>query len=62
MAARVKSTLSAEQAELLRRLPGVDELLAQPRMAALAARTDRTLVVEIARTILAGLRAHSRCR
>jgi L-seryl-tRNA(Ser) seleniumtransferase len=57
MVARVKTTLSAEQAELLRQLPGVDELLAQPRMAALAARTDRALVVEIARTILAGLRA-----
>jgi L-seryl-tRNA(Ser) seleniumtransferase len=57
MSGRVKTSLSAEQAELLRHLPGVDELLAQPRMAELAARTDRALLVEIARAILADLRA-----
>jgi len=53
----MKTILSPEQAELLRRLPSVDELLLQPRLAALAARTDRGLVVEISRTILADLRA-----
>ena len=52
----IKTTLSPEQTELLRQLPGVDELMAQPRMAELAARTDRALVVEIARAILADLR------
>jgi L-seryl-tRNA(Ser) seleniumtransferase len=53
----VKSTLSSEQAELLRQLPSVDELLAQPRLVELAARTDRGLVVEIARAVLADMRA-----
>ena len=52
----MKTTLSQEQAELLRRLPGVDELLSQPRLMELAARVDRELVVEIARTVLADLR------
>jgi L-seryl-tRNA(Ser) seleniumtransferase len=54
----VKNTLSTEQAELLRQLPSVDELLAQPRLVALAERTDRALVLEIARAALAELRAH----
>src|SRR5277367_4709413 len=54
---RVKNTLSSEQAELLRQLPSVDELLAQPRLVALAERTDRALVLEIARAALADLRA-----
>jgi L-seryl-tRNA(Ser) seleniumtransferase len=54
----VKNTLSSEQAELLRQLPSVDELLAQPRLVALVGRTDRALVLEIARTILADLRAN----
>src|SRR5271170_3343720 len=53
----MKSILSSEQAELLRQLPGIDELLARPRLAELAARTDRGLVVEIARAILADVRA-----
>jgi L-seryl-tRNA(Ser) seleniumtransferase len=53
----MKTTLSPEQAELLRQLPGVDELLAQPRLRELAARSDRALVVEIARAILADWRA-----
>lgn len=53
----MKSILSSEQADLLRQLPGVDELLAQPRLAELAARTDRGLVVEIARVVLADVRA-----
>src|SRR5579859_3134898 len=52
-----KQTLSAEQAELLRQIPSVDELLAQPRLAALAGRVDRTLLVEVTRTVLAELRS-----
>src|SRR5271155_1518006 len=54
---RMKSILSSEQAELLRQLPGVDELVAQPHLAELAARTGRGLVVEIARAVLADVRA-----
>src|SRR6267378_3240925 len=57
MEARGKKTVSAEQAELLRQIPSVDELLAQPRLAALSKRVDRNLVVEVARTVLADLRA-----
>src|SRR5260370_3982176 len=57
MEARGKRTVSAEQAELLRQIPSVDELLTQPRLAALAKRTDRNLVVEVARAVLADLRA-----
>jgi len=53
----VKGTLSSEQAELLRQLPSVDELVEQPRLVELAARTDRGLVVEIARAVLADVRA-----
>src|SRR5881394_26913 len=57
MPARTKRAISAEQGELLRQIPSVDELLAQPRLAALAQRVDRNLVVEIARTVLDDLRA-----
>jgi len=57
MEMRGKKTVSAEQAELLRQIPSVDELLAQPRLAALSKRVDRNLVVEVARTVLADLRA-----
>src|SRR3989475_5216776 len=57
MEARGKKTVSAEQAELLRQIPSVDELVAQPRLAALSKRTDRNLVVEVARAVLADLRA-----
>ncbi len=53
----MKATLSSAQAELLRRLPGIDELVAHPRLVELAARTDRGLVVEVARTVLSDLRA-----
>src|SRR5215475_7679335 len=52
-----KRAISAEQSELLRQIPSVDELLAQPRLAALVQRADRNLVVEITRTVLADLRA-----
>jgi L-seryl-tRNA(Ser) seleniumtransferase len=56
MEMRAKKTVSAEQAELLRQIPSVDELLAQARLAALSKRVDRNLVVEVARTVLAELR------
>ncbi|HEV1996225.1 MAG TPA: L-seryl-tRNA(Sec) selenium transferase [Candidatus Acidoferrum sp.] len=57
METRGKKTVSAEKAELLRQIPSVDELLAQPRLAALSKRADRNLVVEVARAVLADLRA-----
>jgi L-seryl-tRNA(Ser) seleniumtransferase len=57
MEARGKRAISAEQAELLRQIPSVDELLAQTRLAALAKRVDRNLVVEITRAVLGDLRA-----
>ncbi len=57
METRGKKTVSAEQAELLRQIPSVDELLTQARLAALSKRVDRNLVVEVARAVLADLRA-----
>ncbi|HVH71864.1 MAG TPA: hypothetical protein VNB49_12225, partial [Candidatus Dormibacteraeota bacterium] len=57
MPARAKREISAEQSELLRQIPSVDELLAQPRLAELSKRVDRNLVVEVARTVLEDLRA-----
>lgn len=57
MEARAKTALSPEQAELLRQIPSVDELLAQPRLAALGQRVDRTLLLDVTRTVLAELRA-----
>jgi L-seryl-tRNA(Ser) seleniumtransferase len=54
---RGKKTVSAEQAELLRQIPSVDELLAQARLAALSKRADHNLVVKVARAVLADLRA-----
>ena len=51
-----KRTLSPEQTELLRQIPSVDELLALPRLAALAKRAERDLVVEVTRAVLADLR------
>jgi L-seryl-tRNA(Ser) seleniumtransferase len=56
MEMRGKRQVSAEQAELLRQIPSVDELLAQPRLMALSKRADRNLVVEVARAVLADLR------
>ena len=41
---------------LLRQIPSVDELLARPGLARLLERTDRALVVEIARSVLGDLR------
>src|SRR5712672_2149280 len=56
MESRSKRVLSPDQADLLRQIPSVDELLAQPRLAALAQRVNRELLVEITRTVLADLR------
>jgi L-seryl-tRNA(Ser) seleniumtransferase len=52
-----RRAISPDQAELLRQIPSVDELLAQPRLASLAKRVDRELLVEVTRTVLAELRA-----
>src|SRR4029077_9829073 len=49
--------LSADQTDLLRQIPSVDELLTQPRLASLAKRVDRTLLLEVTRATLADLRA-----
>jgi L-seryl-tRNA(Ser) seleniumtransferase len=49
--------LSTDQTDLLRQIPSVDELLAQPRLASLAKRVDRTVLLEITRATLADLRA-----
>src|SRR6266704_310646 len=57
MEAPGKRTISAEQAELLRQIPSVDELMLQPRLASLSKRVDRNLVVEVARAVLADLRS-----
>ncbi len=57
MEARAKRTVSPEQAELLRQIPSVDELLTQPRLAALAGRVDRGLLMEVTRAALEDLRA-----
>jgi L-seryl-tRNA(Ser) seleniumtransferase len=54
---RTRKTVSAEQGELLRQIPSVDELLLQPRLAALTKRVDRNLVVEVARAVLGDLRS-----
>ena len=56
MASHTKRAISAEQSELLRQIPSVDELLAQPRLAELGKRVDRNLVLEVARTVLDDLR------
>jgi L-seryl-tRNA(Ser) seleniumtransferase len=56
MDSRARRALSADQADLLRQIPSVDDLLAQPRLAALAQRVDRELLVEVTRTVLADLR------
>ena len=57
MDARTKRALSVDQAELLRQIPSVDELLLQPRLAALGTRFDRSVLVEVTRAVLADLRA-----
>src|SRR5262249_53427618 len=57
MSVQSRRVLSAEQADLLRQIPSVDELLSQPRLAALASPVDRALLVEVTRAALADLRA-----
>lgn len=57
MDARAKRALSTEQNELLRQIPSLDELLAQPRLMELAKRMDRAQLVETARAVLSELRA-----
>src|SRR5205814_2923284 len=59
MESRAKRDLGPERAELLRQIPSVDELLRQPRMAKLASRIPRELLVEVAREVLASVRAES---
>ena len=54
---RAKRDLGPEKAELLRQIPSVDELLRQPRMAKLASRIPRELLVEVAREVLSSVRA-----
>jgi L-seryl-tRNA(Ser) seleniumtransferase len=54
---RTKRALTAEQTDLLRQIPSVDELLAQPGLAALATRVDRDLLLEVTRAVLGELRA-----
>jgi L-seryl-tRNA(Ser) seleniumtransferase len=51
-----KAALSGEQAELLRRLPSVDELLLRPGLVATGKLLDRELLVKLTREILAKLR------
>lgn len=51
-----KRSLGADRSALLRQIPSVDELLHQPRLAKLAARIPRELLVEVAREVLAGVR------
>lgn len=52
-----KRPISSDQVDLLRRIPSVDELLAQPRLAKIAERVDRGLLVEVTRAVLGELRA-----
>jgi L-seryl-tRNA(Ser) seleniumtransferase len=52
----VRRSLGPEQAALLRQIPSVDELLHQPRLAKLAGRIPRELLVEVAREVLSGVR------
>jgi L-seryl-tRNA(Ser) seleniumtransferase len=56
MSSRARRVITPEHAELLRQIPSVDELLTQPRLAALAKRVDRNLLVEVTRAALADLR------
>ena len=55
--ARAKPAISPEQAEQLRRIPGVDELLSRPRLAEYAKRMDRDQLVLLLREVLSAVRA-----
>jgi L-seryl-tRNA(Ser) seleniumtransferase len=57
IATRSKAAISPEQAEQLRRIPGVDELLSRPRLAEYAKRMDRDQLVLLLREVLSALRA-----
>ena len=57
MAPHKGRVLSADQTDLLRQLPSVDELLTQPRLASLTKRVDRSLLLEVTRATLSDLRA-----
>src|SRR6202790_4776164 len=57
MSSLPKRTLSPDQADLLRQIPSVYELLAQPHLASLAKRVDRNLLLEVTRAVLTDLRA-----
>ena len=57
MESPTRRTLFPDQADLLRQIPSVDELLTQPRLASLAKRVDRALLLEVTRATLADLRA-----
>jgi L-seryl-tRNA(Ser) seleniumtransferase len=57
MESPTRRALSPDQADLLRQIPSVDELLAQPRLVSLAKRVDRSLLLEVTRSTLAALRA-----
>jgi L-seryl-tRNA(Ser) seleniumtransferase len=56
MAQSTKQGISEKQAVLLRRVPSVDELLLRPRIAALAGKLERHLLVETVREVLADVR------
>jgi L-seryl-tRNA(Ser) seleniumtransferase len=55
--AAANAAISPEQAEQLRRIPGVDELLSRPRLAEYAKRMDRDLLVLLLREVLGAIRA-----
>jgi L-seryl-tRNA(Ser) seleniumtransferase len=57
MEPRQKRALTAEQTDLLRQIPSVDELLAQPSLVRLSERIDRNVLLEVTRTVLAEVRA-----
>jgi len=56
MAAGAKR-VSPERAEQLKRIPSLDDLLARPKLRALVERLDRGAVVDVARAVLAEMRA-----
>jgi L-seryl-tRNA(Ser) seleniumtransferase len=52
-----KAAISPEQAEQLRRIPSVDELLLRPRLAEFAKRMDRDQLILLLREVLSAVRA-----
>ena len=54
---QARRSLAPAKAELLQQIPSVDELLRQPRMAKLAGRIPRELLVEVTREVLASVRS-----